>query len=178
MMEILSPGVEHRDQADLGAEMLWIGGDDAQRLGRRREQDGVDGVLVVEGDLGDRGRQGEDEVEVGHRQQLGLAIGQPLGGSQPLTLRTVPVAAGIVGDADLAAVRTLLDMAAQSRRAAGFDGGHDAPLAGAQMAGMGGAVSGPVMAEDVRHLECGAHAGGLSLTTSPAADRAGWRWQR
>ena len=54
MLQGLAPGVEHGDEADLGAEMLGIGGDRAQRLGRRPEQDGVDRLLVLEGDLGDR----------------------------------------------------------------------------------------------------------------------------
>ena len=54
MVQVLAPGVQHGDQADLGAEMLGIGGDDAQRLGRRLEQDAVDDRLVLEGDGGDR----------------------------------------------------------------------------------------------------------------------------
>ena len=77
MVQGLAPGVQHGDEADLGAEMLGIGGDRAQRLGRGLEQDGVDRSLVLEGDRGDRRRQGEDDVEVGHRQQLGLPRGEP-----------------------------------------------------------------------------------------------------
>jgi hypothetical protein len=37
-------------------------------------------------------------VEIRHRQQLFLALGQPLARRRSLTLRTVPVAAGVVGD--------------------------------------------------------------------------------
>src|SRR6266851_20285 len=37
MMQVLSPGVQDRHQPDLGAEVLGIGGDDAQRLGVRRQ---------------------------------------------------------------------------------------------------------------------------------------------
>jgi hypothetical protein len=51
VMQVLAPGVKHGDQADLGAEMLRVGGDGAQRLGRRAQQDGIDGLLVLEGDL-------------------------------------------------------------------------------------------------------------------------------
>jgi hypothetical protein len=47
--------------------MLGIGGDGQQRLGRRLEQQVVDHRLVLVGDVGDRGRQSEDDVEVGHR---------------------------------------------------------------------------------------------------------------
>ena len=92
--------MEDGDDADLGAEMLGIGGDRAQRLGGGAEQDAVDDGLVLEGDLGDRRRHGEDDVEVGHRQQIGLARrASHSRARQPLALRTVPVAAGVVGDA-------------------------------------------------------------------------------
>jgi hypothetical protein len=58
--------------------MFGIGGDGDQRLGGGPEQEVVDGGLVVERDGADRGRQGEDDVIVGNRQQLPLALGQPL----------------------------------------------------------------------------------------------------
>ena len=41
MAQVLPPGVEHCDEAGLGAEMLRIGGDRAHRLGRGAEQDCV-----------------------------------------------------------------------------------------------------------------------------------------
>ena len=122
VMQVLAPGVQHGDHADLGAEMLGIGGDGAQRLGRRPEQDGVDHRLVLESDLGERRRQREDDMEVRHRQQLGLTGGEPFGARQTLALRAVPVAAGIVGAADQAAIGAVLDMAAQRRRPAQLDG--------------------------------------------------------
>src|SRR5438105_6984608 len=135
MMQVLSPGVQDRHQPDLGAEMPGIGSDDAQRLGGGGEQDAIDDGLIVESDLGNRRRHREDDVEVRHRQQLGLSIGQPLSTHQPLALRAVPVAAGIVGDAKLAAAVALFDMTAQRCRAAGFDGADDPALAPTQMAG-------------------------------------------
>ena len=88
---------------------------------RRPEQDVVDDRLVLQRDGGDRRRHGEDDVEVRHRQQLGLAISEPLRAGQTLALRAVPVAAGIVGDAGLAAILAALDMAAERRRPAGLD---------------------------------------------------------
>ena len=48
--KILSPGVQHAEEADLRTEMLGIGGDGAQRLRRRPEQDVVDHGLVLERD--------------------------------------------------------------------------------------------------------------------------------
>ena len=155
VVQVLAPGVEHGDEADLGAEMLGIGGDPAQRLGRRSEQDGVDRLLVLEGDLGDRRRQGEDDVEVGHRQQLGLPGGEPFGAGLPLALRAVPVAAGVVGACG----------PARSRRSARHDrpappsgtarSRHHAPLDAAEVAVMGPAIGVAVAAEDIRHLQVG-----------------------
>lgn len=51
------------------------------------KQNGVDHRLVVKGDRRDLCRYGEDDVEVGYRQQLGLPLGQPFGPGQPLALR-------------------------------------------------------------------------------------------
>ena len=66
----------------------------SMRLGGGPEQEVVDDGLVLEGDVGDLGRQREDDVEVGDRQQFGLALGQPLRAARALALRAMPVAAG------------------------------------------------------------------------------------
>ena len=52
----------HSDKGRLG-----IGRNSAQRLGRGLEQHVVHHGLVLEGDLGDRSRHGEDDVEVRDR---------------------------------------------------------------------------------------------------------------
>ena len=86
MLQGLAPGVEHHGHAELGAEIPGIGRDGGKRLGRGAEQDCIDGGLVLERDRTDRCRQGEDDVEVRHRQQLGLPGREPLQTRQPLTL--------------------------------------------------------------------------------------------
>ena len=72
-----APGVQNGGDADAGAEMLGVGRDRDQRLSRGLEQEVVDHRLVLVGDVGDGCRQREHHVEVGHRQQLGLALGEP-----------------------------------------------------------------------------------------------------
>ena len=136
-----------------GAEVLWVGGDRQQRLGRRLEQHVVDHRLVLVGDVGDRPRQREHDVVVRHRQQLGLARRQPVLCRRALALRAVPVAAGVVRDL---AVRTLLaarDMSAERCRPAALDRRHHLELAEADMAGIGPAPCRAVAAEDVRDLQ-------------------------
>jgi hypothetical protein len=102
--------VENRKQADPGAEALRICGKGHGRLGGGAHQRGVEKPLVLESDLGRRRRQGEDEVEVRRRQQLGLARVQPGGSRRALAFWAMPVAAGVVGDASRAAIIASLDM--------------------------------------------------------------------
>ena len=92
-------------------------------------------------------------MEVGNWQQFGLAVGQPLLGSSGLALRAMPVAAGVVRDAQVGALLAAFDMAAQRRRSAAFDRRHDLELAEAHVAGMGGTPSRSAVAEDIRHLD-------------------------
>src|SRR5215813_2475174 len=92
-------------------------------------------------------------MEIGHRQEFGLAVGQPLLGSGGLALGAVPVAAGVVADAPVCAVLAAFDMAAQRRRSAALDCRHDLELTEAHVAGMGRTPSQPAVAEDVRHLD-------------------------
>ena len=73
VQERLSPGVEHGKEADLGAEVARIRGDGTQRLGRRAEEDAVDHRFVLQGDLGDRLWDGEDDVKVLGLEEVGLA---------------------------------------------------------------------------------------------------------
>ncbi len=103
VMQVLAPGVKDRNEADLGAQVLRVGRDHAQRLGRCLEQDGVDGGLVLEGDRRDRRGQREDDMEIGRRQELSLSGRQPVGAGLPLALRAMPVTAGIIGDSDQSA---------------------------------------------------------------------------
>jgi hypothetical protein len=88
--------MENRGDADTGAEVLWVGRDSSQGLGRGLEQQIVDDGLVLVGDIGDCRRQSEHHMIVRHRQQIGLARGQPVLCRRALALRAVPVAATIV----------------------------------------------------------------------------------
>ena len=91
----------------------------------------------------------------GDRQQFGLPLGQPCRSRGPLAFRAMAVAAGIIGDADQAAVGTTLDMAAEPRCPARLDRAHDAALSSAKMTGTRLTIRLAVTAEDVRHLQSG-----------------------
>src|SRR4051812_6199598 len=108
VLERLSPGVQHTEEADLRAEGLWIGGDLAQRLRGRLEQDVVDHGLVLEGDDLDLRRHREHHVEVGHVEQFRLAVLEPLSSCETLTLRAAAITARVERDPLMAAIVPLL----------------------------------------------------------------------
>ena len=147
-----APGVEDGGEADARAQMLRVGGDRGQGLGGGSEQEVVDGRLVLERDGADRSRQGEDDVIVGNRQKLCLALGQPLPGRRALALRAVTVAAGVVGDPFVRAVLATLDMSAERRGPATLDRRHRLQLAEAHVAGVGLAPRRPMGAKDIGDL--------------------------
>jgi len=109
-----APGVEHGRDADARAEMPRVGGDGHHRLGRCLEQQVVNHRLVVECDVGDLGRQREDDMEVADRQQIGLPCGKPLACCGALALGAVPISAANV-QCTLAALWANLVMGSQRR---------------------------------------------------------------
>ena len=94
----MPPSVEHGQKADLGAQVLGVGGDAAQGGGRSVKQDAVDDFLVLQRDGSDRVRNGEDDVKIGNRQELSVVLGQPFRPGQRLTLVAVAIGAGVVAD--------------------------------------------------------------------------------
>jgi hypothetical protein len=103
-----TPRMEHGCDADARAEMFGIGGDGERGFGGGLEQDVVDHRLVLPGDVCDRGRQREDQMEVADLKQLGLAFGQPFAGGASLAFGAVSVATTIKGDDGMAACLVLV----------------------------------------------------------------------
>ena len=65
--------------------------------------------------------QGEHDVEVWNVEEFFLSCGEPALASLCLTLRTVPVPAGIIGDGLMTALGALIDVPSQRCRAAADD---------------------------------------------------------
>src|SRR4051794_9989140 len=60
MLQLLSPGVQHAEEANIGSETLWVPGDLDQRLGAGAEQQIVDDFLVLQCQRSQFVRQGKD----------------------------------------------------------------------------------------------------------------------
>jgi len=157
IVEVLAPTMQHCNEADLCPQMFGIGGDRAQRLGRRLEQDGVDRRLVLEGDRRDLGRQCEHHVEIGNRQKLVLPRGEPFPAGLALALGAMPVATGVVGYADRPAGPAALDMAAEFGGPAQLDRAHRAALDTSEMTDIDLSIRLTMAAEDIRHLQSRRH---------------------
>ena len=78
VQQILAPGMEDSDEADVSAEVFRISSDGLQCFGGGLEQDVVDHRLVLVGDRRDLLWDREHDVEVRHRQQIGLTVIEPL----------------------------------------------------------------------------------------------------
>src|SRR3546814_19875252 len=86
------------------------------------------------------GGEGEDDVEIADRKQVGLAGLEPGACGGALASGAVPVPATVVRDPPVAAVGTGLDVPAESGGAAMLDRRHDLELVQAPMPGKGGAI--------------------------------------
>ncbi len=113
----------------------------------RFEEQPIHQLAVAQGQGAELVRQGEDDMEVRHGQQVGLAAGQPGRSLDPTALRAASVAAGMIVVSDLAAVIAPGDVPAQGGGAA-----HRQVLEGvSHVRALGPAPEerGPVLPEDL-----------------------------
>src|SRR5215469_10285200 len=86
MAEVLTPGVEDGEEAEVGAEVFGVASDGEKSLGNRAEEDAVNDALVLESDAVEFGGDGKDDVEVGDREEFGFTASEPAGAFRVLTL--------------------------------------------------------------------------------------------
>jgi hypothetical protein len=118
MMKVLSPGMQHCQKADPGAEVPWVGGDLQQGFRSGTEENAVNQPLVLERQRRDQLGQREDYVEVLDRQQLSRTLFEPSRSGLPVALWAMAIAARAVRDLSIAALIALVDVAAEGCRAA------------------------------------------------------------
>jgi hypothetical protein len=133
--------------------MFRIGGDGTQRLRRGPKENPVHHGLILIGNGGDLVGDGKDDMIVLHGQQFGPPLLQPLGFGQGLALGTVPIPAGVVGNAALGTVVTLFDVTAQGRGPTLLNGPHHPALAPGERGGVFLPIGCPIAVEDVSKFE-------------------------
>ena len=116
-MKVLSPGVQHRQKAYPGAEVLGVGGDLQQGFGCRTEENAINHPLVPQRQRRDQLGHGEDHMEVLDRQQLRSTLFKPSRSGLSMTFRAMAIAARAIRNFAVAAP-ALLNMTTQGRCAA------------------------------------------------------------
>lgn len=147
------------------------------RLGGGLKQDGIDDRLVLESSRGDRCRKRKDDVEVGNRQQVGFSRGTARGSGWPLTPRTMPIPAGIIGDPRHAAVIAGLDVAAERVGSAPNNGAHHPPLDATVMTGMVTTIGVAMPAQDIGNVDGGSVRADVGGVISRIPEPLSCRWR-
>ena len=106
LRQILPPRVQNRGDPDGAAQMAAVAPEGEERVGCRTKEERVDYPRIAVGPCVEVVRQGEDDVEVRNGQAVGLARREPPFLGKGLTLWTVPIATGVIGDARGAAAIT------------------------------------------------------------------------
>jgi hypothetical protein len=122
MLQLLIPGMEHAEEADVRAEMPGIASDFDERFRAGAEQQIVDDLLILQGQGRQQMREREDSVHVAPGQEFPTARLDPTVAGAGLTLGAVPVSARVVGDGAMPAAGAGIQMPAERGGAAALDG--------------------------------------------------------
>jgi hypothetical protein len=131
--EILAPGVQHRQHADLGPEVFRVRGHLEEGLRGGPHEQAVHRAGVAKRHQAEGAGEREHDVEVRCVEQVGGLRLQPSRGGRSLALGAMAVAARVVRDLLVPALRAFQDMTAQGRRAAGRQVVEGAVLLGRQV---------------------------------------------
>jgi hypothetical protein len=124
--------VQNADETNLRAQPFGVGRNFEHGGSAGAEKQVIQNPGVAQTETVQLMRQSEYDVEVWNAEQFLLSRSEPALASLCLTLRTVPVPAGVIGDGLMTALGALIDVAAQSRRSAASDSPQHAQLLEAQ----------------------------------------------
>ena len=141
--QILPPGMQYGEKADLGPQTFGIGSDGGQGLGRGSEQNAVDEIFVLVSNGGDLFGEREDDMKIVGRENLRFPFFDPFGTRQRLALGAMAVAAAIVSRTLVSTAVAAFEMTTEGCRPAHLDRGHDAPLCGCRFSLINAVVAFP-----------------------------------
>jgi hypothetical protein len=120
--QVLPPGVQNADHADLGSQVFAISRDLHQSLCAGSEQQVVEQTRVVQGQHVEFMGHREHHMEVAGGQEFSLAGRQPTLACLGLTLGAVPISARVVRDGLMSAAQARIPVATQCCVAAALNG--------------------------------------------------------
>ena len=125
VFQLLVPGMEHAEEADVGAERLGITNDFEQGFSAGAAEQTVDHLLILQGQRRQEVREREDDMDVAGRREFPAARLEPTIPGVSLALGAVPVSARVVRDGAIPATRTLILLPAECGSTAALDGRQD-----------------------------------------------------
>ena len=128
-LELAAPGVEHAQNAQLGAQVFNAAGYILQRARAFFEQQRVPKLLVRAQPGAQAFGHGEGDEVIGKRQQLEFLTRDPIAGVSMAALRAGPVIAGVIDKMIRAAVGAAINFSSQRPGSASQDG-LDSPAMG------------------------------------------------
>ena len=96
--QVLAPGMEDAEEADLGSKVLGVGCNFEHGLSAGAEEQIVEQPWITLTERVQLVGQGKDDVEIGHAKQILFAPCQPALACLGLALGTVAVATGVIGN--------------------------------------------------------------------------------
>jgi hypothetical protein len=148
--------VEHGEDAESGADPARVVGEVLESGGGFAQHQVVDDSLVGAGEGPQLGRQGEGDEVVGAGQETAEQTGEPAPGAVAVTLGALTVAAGVVGELEVAALLVAgEERAAEGGCAAGEDVPERPRVRGQHAGTEGPGVCLTGLADDLRQLDHG-----------------------
>src|ERR1700675_1020314 len=113
-IELLTPRVQHAEEANLCAEVSRIASDFEKGFGTGAEQEIVEDLLVLQNQWRQAAGECEDHVQVAGREQFSSTRSDPAFPCSDLTLRAVAIAAAVIRDGGtIPAAGALIEMTAE-----------------------------------------------------------------
>src|ERR1700722_635086 len=152
--KLLTPGVQHGEEAEFRAEVLRIASDFEKCFRTGAEQQIVDDFLVVQNQCGKLRRKCEDHMDVARREKFSLPCGDPAFAGRGLTLRAVSIAAAVVGDGGtMPAAGALIEMTAECGGATPRNGQQHLDVLPAEPLAISFEEGSSCAADEIGHLE-------------------------
>ena len=95
-VQLLGPGVQHRQHGDGAADVTRIAGEFDDRGGACLHQHAIANTLIGPQHFAQFGGHGDGDVEIRHRQHLRLPVLEPFLDLRSVTLGTTAVVAGMI----------------------------------------------------------------------------------
>ena len=151
--QVPGPGVEDPHHADLAAEGVGVKSQGLQGGSGGLKEQVLHAVLVRTGHRAQCLREGKGDQKVRGRQEERPLLFQPACRRFMLTLRAMPVLAGMIAVLQRTARGTLGDMPAKRLGAALVTGRHGGQVAGGHTVAEAGAIRGSMAPENVGQLD-------------------------